>query len=136
MSVPVGKRRISELEFFANAVQMRREITMCLLRNFGAKDRIRDLLLRSLILQITAANSIYPNSLREAEERRSIQNRAICTCECLLQELGYIATILPVDANKIERFVDMADREVALLKGWRKSDNKFFRRFLHPAGSK
>lgn len=43
MSVPVGKRRISELAFFDNAVQMRREITMCLLRNFGAKDRLRDL---------------------------------------------------------------------------------------------
>jgi len=135
MSVPVGKRRISEMEFFSNAIRMRKDITMMLLRNFGCKERARDLklphglkimnsvdrealldildrwnaggevlvqypqwllshfrdsllqLLRDLMMQITAANSIYPTMLIEAEERRLLQNKAICTCECLLQVL-------------------------------------------------
>lgn len=172
------------MEFFANATRMRRDITMMLLRNFGCKERSRDLklphglkimndadkealldildrwnaggdvlveypqwllshfrssllmLLRNLMMQITAANSIYPTSLREAEERRSMQNQAICTCECLLQELEHIASILPIDANKIKPFIYMCDREVQLLKGWRKSDNKFFRRFRKDAVGK
>jgi len=184
MSVPVGKRRISEMEFFSNAIRMRKDITMMLLRNFGCKERARDLklphglkimnsvdrealldildrwnaggevlvqypqwllshfrdsllqLLRDLMMQITAANSIYPTMLIEAEERRLLQNKAICTCECLLQELNHIASVLPVDANNILRFVEMADREVALLKGWRKSDNKFFRRFRQQIAGK
>lgn len=182
MSVPVGKRRLSELEFFANAVRLRREMTMVLLRNFGCKDRSRDLklphgvkimsgpdretllellekynaggevlvqypqwllshfresllgLLRDLVMQITAANSIYPTSLAEAEERRAEQNRAICTCEKLLQEMEHVSQVLPVDANRLRQFVEMCDREVALLKGWRKGDNKFVRRYAGRKG--
>ena len=172
------------MEFFSNALRMRRDITMMLLRNFGCKERARNLklphglkimhsadrdalleildrwnaggdvlvqypqwllshfresllqLLRDLVMHITAANSIYPTMLIEAEERRLLQNKAICTCECLLQELNHIADVLPVDANKIQPYIYMCDREVQLLKGWRKSDNKFFRRFRQQIAGK
>lgn len=172
------------MEFFSNATKMRRDITMMLLRNFGCKERSRDLklphglkimneadkellldilekwnagseilvqypqwllshfrdnvleLLRDLMRHIVSANTIYPTSLREAQERRTEQNKAICACECLLQELEHIASILPVDANKLKGFVYMCDREIQLLKGWRKSDNKFFRRFRQETAGK
>lgn len=32
---------------------------------------------------------------------------------------------LPVDVNKYLRFAEMIQTEINLLKGWRKSDNKF-----------
>ena len=32
--------------------------------------------------------------------------------------------VLPIDAEKYMRYVDMIEREIALLKGWRKADNK------------
>ena len=32
--------------------------------------------------------------------------------------------ILPINAEKYMRYVDMIEEEIALLKGWRKADNK------------
>lgn len=46
----------------------------------------------------------------------------------MLQELQYIIEVLPVDANKLLRYVDMIDKEVALLKGWRKANGKIAKR--------
>ena len=57
-----------------------------------------------------------------------MQNAAIGNCEQLLQEFQYIIEVLPVNANKYLRFVDMIEREIALLKGWRKSDNRILKR--------
>jgi hypothetical protein len=62
--------------------------------------------------------------MAELTERRIYQDRAIGNCETLLQEMAYAMSILPNDANKYMGYVDMIQREIALLKGWRKSDNK------------
>lgn len=176
MGVPVGKRRLSEMMFFHNAIKLRKEITMMLLRNFGVKERARDfqlprgtkilndkdkevlvslldkyniggdllftypqwllshfresllILLRDLMMNITCANSIYPVCIEELHERRLYQDKAICICECILQELNHLADVLPVDANKLIPFIDLTDNEVGLLKRWRKSDNKFLKK--------
>lgn len=42
MSVPVGKRSLSDLEFYKNAIRLRADITDLLLRDFGVKDKVRD----------------------------------------------------------------------------------------------
>lgn len=42
--------------------------------------------------------------------------------------MQYIISIIPVDAQKYMRYVDMIEKEIALLKGWRKSDNKILKR--------
>ena len=60
----------------------------------------------------------------EADERRLCQDRAIADCESLLQELQLVIDILPVDGEKYMRYVEMVEKEIALLKGWRKADNK------------
>jgi len=39
--------------------------------------------------------------------------------------LQYAIETLPVDVNKYLRFAEMIQTEINLLKGWRKSDNKF-----------
>ena len=41
MSVLKNKRSVSSLEFYHNAIMLRREITMLLLRDFGIKDKVR-----------------------------------------------------------------------------------------------
>ena len=79
---------------------------------------------------ITAANSIYPVCMAEWEERRLYQDRAIGNCEILFQEMAYALSILPVDVDKYMRYVDIIQRQIALLKGWRKSDNKLKARLL------
>lgn len=81
--------------------------------------------LRCLMASITMANSIYPASVEEYNERRCYQDKAIGYCQRLLQELQYVIETLPVDVNRYTRFADEIQQEVALLRGWRKSDNKY-----------
>ena len=42
MSVPASKRSISEFEFYNTAIRLRQHVTFWLLRDFGAKPRVRD----------------------------------------------------------------------------------------------
>ncbi len=85
-------------------------------------------ILRNLILNIRAANIIYPTSEAEFFERRIRQDRAIGNCEQLDEEMQYIISVIPVDAQKYMRYTDMIEKEEALLRGWRKSDNKILTR--------
>jgi hypothetical protein len=79
---------------------------------------------RSIVL----ANSVYPTTVYECEVRRRCQNYAIGYCENLMQTIQYISNVIDVDLNKYLPYVDMIDHEIALLKDWRKSDNKIRRR--------
>lgn len=210
MSVPKGKRSTSELQFMINAIDLRKEITDLLLRDFGLKDKIRtveqyaktkkmleqdendfleivrkyhmsdqeaevlleiadkyhmadadrarfielvsaynmnDLVieqypawlvdkLRSNILDIlerlhmnlTMANSIYPVNVEEFNERRLRQDRAIGNCYQLIQEMQFVISVFPVNAQKYMRYTGMIETEIALVKGWRRSDNKILKR--------
>ena len=91
------------------------------------RDEMMDLL-KQLIDNITDANSIYPVNMHELEIRRDYQTAAIGAREKMLQELQYIIEVLPVDVNAILRYVEMVDRETALLKGWRKANGKIAKR--------
>lgn len=82
-------------------------------------------ILRKLMADITMANSLYPASAQEYYERRRYQDEAIGCCYRLFQELQYIIDTLPVDVNRYMRFADSIQKEIVLLKGWRKSDNKY-----------
>ena len=171
MSVIKNKRGLSDLEFFHNAIKLRKRMTELLLRDFGIKQKNTDvnvfareyamdkadkslfnelcekykittlvesyprwlinefresilINLRELLANITAANSIYPICIEEWNERRIRQDRAIGNCETLLQEMAYVIATVPVDAEKYMEYVWLIEKEIALLKGWRKSDNK------------
>lgn len=84
---------------------------------------------------IFTANSIYPSDLSELAERRICQGKAIGQCYRLLQELQYTIETLPVDVEKYTRFSDMINKEIDLLKGWRKSDNKLKRALSESAAN-
>lgn len=79
-------------------------------------------LCNDLISHISHANSIYPVYKSEYFQRRNLQNLAIGDCENILQEFTYAIDILPLDINKFMPIVDMIEKQIALLKGWRKSD--------------
>lgn len=83
--------------------------------------------LREITKEVFTANSIYPTVMEELVERRLCQDRAIGQCYRLTQELQYAIETLPVDVNKYLRFADMIQTEINLIKGWKKSDNKFKR---------
>ena len=81
--------------------------------------------LRSIGEHVYTANSIYPTLHEELVERRVHQDLAIGQCYRLVQELQYAIETLPVDVNTYLRFGADIQKEVDLIKGWRKSDNKF-----------
>jgi hypothetical protein len=152
MSVLKNKRGLSKLEFYHNARKLRRDITNLLLRDFGIRDKIRKIkgtdgedmtviesypdwlieqfrggimrILRNLMMNITAGNTIYPTNESELCLRRQYQTAAIINCEQLLQEMHYCEDILPVHVSKFLPYVDAIEFEIKLLKGWRKANNK------------
>lgn len=83
--------------------------------------------LRSITENVFIANSIYPMYPEELVERRVHQDRALGQCYRLTQELQYAIETLPVDIDKYLRFAELIQTEINLIKGWRKSDNKFKR---------
>lgn len=87
------------------------------------KNRI-DLLASQLTNNIRAANSTYPTSMLEYEQRRSYQNNAIVNCEQIIKELQRIVEIFNVDVNTYGRYVKAIDREIGLIKKWRQRDNR------------
>ncbi len=88
-----------------------------------SKDRI-DQLASMLTGNVRAANSIYPTTLHEYEQRRDYQNTAIVNCEQLINELQRVVEIFDVDINLYSRYVKAIDREIGLIKKWRQRDNK------------
>lgn len=81
----------------------------------------------SLIDNITHAYTIWPTMHAEYEERRIHIDRAIGDCEALLKDFEKAADILPIKIDKMMPTVKKISEVIALLKGWRKSDNKRFK---------
>jgi hypothetical protein len=150
VAVLKNKRGLSKLEFYHNARRMRKEITQLVLRDFGIHSRgakfkeetgsqqpegyydeliaefssnIRHLL-RDMMWNITAGNTIYPANDTEIQIRRNYQNTAIIKCEQLLQEILYCEDIMPVKFSKFQPYIERIEFQIKLLKGWRKSNNK------------
>lgn len=92
-------------------------------------------ILRNIECEFTSGNSIYPGEtpakIIEFCERRKHIDNAIAQCYVLKQELNYIIRTLPVDINKFERFSVAIDKQIALYKGVRQSDNRLIRKKSH-----
>ena len=83
---------------------------------------------RFLIRNIIQANTLYPTTMDEWTERRKYQSQAIGCCEQILQELQYILTVIDINVNKYLPYVDLIEKEIALLRAWRKSDNRLLKK--------
>ena len=136
MSVLKNKRSESPLEFYRTATLIRTELTRFVMSDNVVPKRWRPVItfpmvekVIKLLDYITAANTIYPQSLREAERRRDYQTQAIIVVEQILQLLQYMLTTLSVDPNKFQPVTELLVKVVALLRGWRKADNKFITKF-------
>lgn len=81
--------------------------------------------LREITKHVFIANSIYPTCEEEYIQRRLHQDEAIGQCYRLTQELQYAIETLPVDVNTYLQFGEAIQTEINLIKGWRKTDNKF-----------
>ena len=136
MSVLKNKRSESQLEFYHTATLIRTELTRFVMNEKIVPKRWRPVFtfpmvdkVIKLIDYITAANTIYPQNLREAERRRDYQTQAIIVVEQILQLLQYMLTTLSIGPDKFQPVTELLVKEAALLRGWRKADNKFITKF-------
>lgn len=88
-------------------------------------------ILRRIECEFTAGNSIYPSEtpakIMEFCERRKHIDEAIAQCYVLKQELQYVISSLPVNINRYERIAVDIDKQIALYKGVRQSDNRLLK---------
>lgn len=98
------------MEFYKELIKDERKAILDFMRNIGK--------------EIQFANAIYPTNQEGLNARRLHQEMAIGYCHALISELQHAIETLPVKINSYARFADMIDRQIALLKSWRKSDNK------------
>ncbi len=154
MSVLVSDRKESKFEAIIYSIELHDMLIDFMQRGFGIKDldhfvRVRyaygkdevedfskyrylmnnfktriDQLASQLTSNVRAANSTYPTSMHEYEQRRSYQNNAIVNCEQIIKELQRVVEIFEVDINTYSRYVKAIDREIGLIKKWRQRDNK------------
>ena len=115
-------------------------------------------LTRNLMMNITAGNSIYPSPMidprtpdvqkmpmeyvrrvqsDELADRRRYQTAAIANCYQLIQELQYFKDVFSlrydtftIDVKKLIPYVQKIEKEIQLLKGWRKSTNELAKRII------
>lgn len=127
-NVLLRNRSVSELEFWKNGSDIRATVTQFLMRETNVPKRWRPVftfpgvdLARRLMEEITAANTIYPTTEQEVEQRRAHQTEAVIVCEQLIQHLQWLVDTLPVKVSSLEDIVEMINKEVALLKAWRKT---------------
>ena len=85
---------------------------------------ILDRMLRRIIFDIDQANILRPQYLWECDKQRELQDEAIGLCSNLKRELNYIADTIPSNKNFIVKTVEIIDKEMAVLRGWRQSCNK------------
>jgi hypothetical protein len=154
MSVLVSDRKESKFEAIAYSIELHVMLTELMQRSFGLKDlenivRIRyaygkddkedfakyrylmqnaknriDQIASLLTSNVRSANTLYPTSMHEYEQRRDYQNNAIANCEQLIKELQRVVEIFEVDINVYGKYIKAIDREIGLIKKWRQRDNK------------
>lgn len=111
MSVPASKRSISEFEFYNTAIRLRQHVTFWLLRDFGAKPRVRDAkfvatryqmtdedkkTFEELLAKYNIGDSVcdtYPQWWIQ-ERRRKIDGLLTETIECIVRAFNLYATTL------------------------------------------
>ena len=77
---------------------------------------------RSIVYNINRADHFYPNTSANVIERKKYITLAIADCDQLLQDMQcLIAMDVASNINVFERVTLMIDREIELLKGYRKS---------------
>ena len=142
MSVLASKRGISDMEFYKNAVEIRNEVTDFLLRDFGIKnlkessDNVQWYIndersfmmktVRDMIINIVRANNIYVYTTLDHDLKRAYQNLAINAVYTLYEEFANaFMRVQNVKLHKrCEYFLGMLEKELVLLKAWRKKNKK------------
>lgn len=156
MSVPKGRRSLSRFEVLYNATLLTDEITSLVLRSFGVYSRnsimrkryehmvshnnkpyvenllqqYKDQLIESasnIELYVKSAKSTYPSTIDQFDIRRNFQNNALDECFNIKFILHIIARQFNVDIDMFKNSICLLDKEIHLIKSWRRSDSKRYK---------
>lgn len=141
MSVIVSNRKVSAMQFYKTARDLRRNVTKMLEQMFSDESKFcysRGLeyyiqtrileVLGKLMEAITRANEIYPTTPEELSKRRLLQNDAIGYASLVENELEYLVDLFPQKIKQIIMFSDSIDHLIKLLRRWKQSNSKVSKR--------
>ena len=129
MSVHSRKRKESELEFYKNGKELRAEFTRYLMsekyvpKRYSFVFRLPGIdLVREMMEEITAANTIYPTTPEQLLKRKEHQQSALIKCEQIIQHIQWMNdTLQSVTLTSLDRVSEMAIYQATLLRKWRDS---------------
>lgn len=159
MSVLVRKRRLSRFEPVYNATVIRENIHVLCCRSFGVNpdkifrerfeykgityksqtDLIAELFESKqklhnmsdfLISDVRAANAVYIKDLETIKLRIKYQDQALFDCESLIGKLQDVGNIFEVNLNIFRESMESVDKEIKLLKDWKRSTLRHLSKFL------
>ena len=122
-------RRLSEFEFFNTARAINTEVMKLMASESAVPKRYRFLVgvptaetARSILANINKADSFYPNSSFNVQQRKMYLTLAIADCEQLCLDFQTMIDMgLPMTASRVDNLVELIEREIKLLKGTRKN---------------
>ncbi len=155
MSRKKNERPQSALEFIAAAEQIMRAVYQDTKYNFGIKDTpdilddegnvvkkgstrytdnknyidqtIEQMLTYAEMIDfyVQSADSHYPYNLSILTERRKMQDNALAACRTLKRRYQINLNVLGVPDGKYAKTLQLIEHEIAVISGWRKSDNRW-----------
>ncbi len=137
MTVPKSKRNKSRFEVFHNMQAVQKELILYLMDDFGitrntnlGEAQFLDLkfqrvinLCSDIVGDLHRANDLFVTNMMEYEQRRLYQDKAIANCDVLKQELQSVIDVISgLNINKYKISIKLIDKELVLIKSWRKAD--------------
>lgn len=142
-------RKISQMEFFRNAVELRDDMTKFLMREKNVPRKYRALAaypitdkFEELFSQIKAANGVYTDTPEKVEQRKAEQQKCLFIVDDIYWALQRTVSLLWKDKlksrnqtadqtrlrNALNDFALRLKREEDLLSGWRNSSRLYKRK--------
>lgn len=160
MTVPKGRRTESRFEVLYNATKLTDEISILTLRSFGIYSRnsifrrrydcmvndrnredVDDIIEMHKVYLIQAARnveeylkeakSLYPGTIEKYELRNSFQLKALEECTAIKIRLHVVARFFNVDLNLFKDLMEILNKEIRLISGWLRSDEKIYKPKLY-----
>ncbi|MBR1900035.1 MAG: hypothetical protein IJ820_03110 [Lachnospiraceae bacterium] len=91
---------------------------------------VLDDMCRKIVFAIDGANELRPQYLFEYYKMRNMQDDAITQCLNLKRELNHVMDSIPSNKNFIAVIENDIEKELSLLRGWRKSGNEIRQKLL------
>ena len=133
--VLVRYRKLSEMEFYKTAFDLRVDVNRIAMDEdvFPKRYRFSNAMpiieeARDIVRYIVKSDKFHPTTPGNVRERRRYATLAIASCDEIMQDMRcYIETRrdpvtgeVPFKVSKLEDLINRADREIALLAGYRK----------------